>query len=159
MRIWPQKSLTAKPFPGSLLSAALPIWLQVSWGVRAVNQVRGGSEKKGRAQKSVRGRQELCAAESRLLETFGAATGAGGQGATCKRLDAGKWTAREQVPARKQERSREAEFSRLLAALCRISWILTRVTQFDNSCVGPCPLGVRKRPHRFPHPQFSKSGD
>ena len=36
--------------------------------------------KKGLAQESVRGRQELCAAESRLLETFGEATGAGGRG-------------------------------------------------------------------------------
>ena len=64
--------------------------------MRAVNQVRGGSEK-GRAQKSVRGRQELCAAESRLLET----TGAGGHGATCKKTGRGQMDCKGTSPGEK----------------------------------------------------------
>ena len=67
-RIWPQKSLTAKPSPSSLLSAALAIWLQVSSGARAVNQVRGGSEEEGT-------RPEKCPRETGALRCWVQASG------------------------------------------------------------------------------------
>ena len=67
-RIWPQKSLTTKPSPSSLLSPALAIWLQVSSGVPAGNQVRGGSEEE-------RALPEQCPRETGALRCWVQASG------------------------------------------------------------------------------------
>nr|CAI9695760.1 unnamed protein product [Rangifer tarandus platyrhynchus] len=69
-----------------------------------------------------------------------------------------KRTGRERVPAREQERFREAKFSRLLAALCWISWISTRVTQFDHSSVDLWPLLCPRDPTDSPTPSSEHQG-
>lgn len=69
-----------------------------------------------------------------------------------------KWTGRERVAAREQERFREAKLSRLLAALCWISWIPTRVTQFDNTCVDLWPLVCPGDPTDSPTPSSAHQG-